>query len=293
MLRGCSKINDSIQIKQSTVSIGEWLAFVFKKNEEEFYKIERAGFNEVDSALIQSINKELPTLVSKEVKMIFNFFIRNWTDFRLKKRNKVKYYSFNNDIVPLCISKEEKKENNDLDKYLELPITGVSAEQVESYLLWVEENLNDELIYSGIESDIYLGVRLVPVEVYDDLIDSLKNYLVNHKNKEGVHTVVGDSVNTKGCHLYNFKGSENCPSSEHRLKYYGTVKGIVGGYSYNPDLNGIYCLLGNVAEMTSTPGLAKGGNYKMYAKEILANKPLIYTKPSELIGFRYMVTIEK
>ena len=43
--------------------------------------------------------------------------------------------------------------------------------------------------------------------------------------------------------------------------------------------------------MTSSKGIAVGGHYEMYADEILKNEKLYFNKPSDKIGFRYMVSL--
>ncbi|HET6224738.1 MAG TPA: hypothetical protein VFF27_00570 [Bacteroidia bacterium] len=46
---------------------------------------------------------------------------------------------------------------------------------------------------------------------------------------------------------------------------------------------------GNVAEMTSVKGIAKGGSYSQYAKDSYSGAINNYTKPEFWLGFRCVV----
>ena len=288
VMYGCIELNDTTQFKQTVVTVGDWFSYLYDEFDGGMEKEK-----DFDS------NYMIPKFLKENYKKELEIFYRNWIDETGNPYEGGKLVLYKETYRPftLVLTKEEKKTYKEFKKLLDMPITGLKFETVKRYLEWKWMYIIEDLNY--LDAGYDMTMTLPTEEEYDKLINEYKNHLSTVKNKKGENTAIGDSVNVKGCHLYNFKGSENCPAAEHRLKYYGTLTGIVGGYSYNPDLNGIFCLLGNVAEMTSTYGIAKGGHYKMYAKEILENKPLIYrhedddTLGEDLIGFRYVIRLTK
>jgi len=278
----CLKYNDSIHIKQTEVSIRHWLSYVYAKFEDH-----PDGDPDPDE-----VAKFLPDSVEQSNRFLFDMFLRYWKIDELDEEQFEKFV-WNQQSVryfPLYLTKDEKKEYDHIKTFLNKPITGVTFEAIEGFMKWQSEILDgwlkDDENYSH-------NVRLVTPAIYDELIENTKNGLRNSKEKDGTASVIGDSTNLKGCHLYNFKGSQNCPTSEGRIKEYGTLESTVAINSYNPDIDGYYNLLGNVAETTSTKGIAKGGHWDMYASEILKNEELKYSTPSSKIGFRFMVVVRK
>ena len=64
--------------------------------------------------------------------------------------------------------------------------------------------------------------------------------------------------------------------------------------SYYPNSFGLYNMCGNVAEMISEKGIAKGGSYLESAYNVRIASEKIYTQPQADIGFRVaMKIIEK
>lgn len=281
----CLRYNDSIHVKQTEVSIAHWLAYVYSKFENH-----PDGDPEVED-----VSKFLPDSVEQSNQFIFDIFLRYWKIFMTEELDEELYEKtlWNRQSVrgfPLYLTKKEKKENDYLKLFLNKPITGVAFEEVEEFMKWhaqiLDAWLKDDENYTH-------EVRFLPTLIYEELIENTKIGLRNSKEKDGTLSVVGDSVNLKGCHLYNFKGSSKCPTSEKRLKAYGSLIGSVAVSSYNPDIDSYYNLLGNVAEMTASKGIATGGHWDMHASEILKNEDLKYSSPSSKIGFRFMVVIRK
>jgi formylglycine-generating enzyme required for sulfatase activity len=58
------------------------------------------------------------------------------------------------------------------------------------------------------------------------------------------------------------------------------------------DSQGIYNLLGNVAEMTATPGLAKGGSFLHPPAECTINSEQFYSRPQVWLGFRCVAEVK-
>lgn len=62
--------------------------------------------------------------------------------------------------------------------------------------------------------------------------------------------------------------------------------------SYWPNAIGCYNLIGNVAEMISQQGLAKGGSWMNESSEVYIEKDLTYTKPTAWLGFRCVAELK-
>ncbi len=102
--------------------------------------------------------------------------------------------------------------------------------------------------------------------------------------------------NSKGCYLLNINATEpcgDCPDD----KDSGANDGgffTVPGASYFPNDFGLYCMSGNVAEMTGTPGVSMGGSFQdipYYAQIQTQGK---YSGPGPTLGFRvFMEVIEE
>lgn len=57
-------------------------------------------------------------------------------------------------------------------------------------------------------------------------------------------------------------------------------------HNYPPSARGFYNIIGNVAEMTATPGVAKGGSFKHTLAEAEPSRSQTYTGPCSWVGFR-------
>ncbi|HET6226946.1 MAG TPA: SUMF1/EgtB/PvdO family nonheme iron enzyme [Bacteroidia bacterium] len=64
-------------------------------------------------------------------------------------------------------------------------------------------------------------------------------------------------------------------------------------YSRYPNDFRLYCMIGNVAEMISEKGIAKGGSYKQTLEESAITNSITYNKPTAFIGFRCVCVVVK
>ncbi|MGI4870951.1 MAG: formylglycine-generating enzyme family protein [Janthinobacterium lividum] len=62
-------------------------------------------------------------------------------------------------------------------------------------------------------------------------------------------------------------------------------------YAYPPNDYGLYCMIGNVAELTATPGIAKGGSFEHSTTDFTLLTNFSYTQPQEWLGFRCAATV--
>lgn len=146
---------------------------------------------------------------------------------------------------------------------LAFPITGVTYEQVLSFCKWRTE----------IEGSNQIVFRLPSPEEWREL--ALADLSINEQQ-------VGfrDSLNKKGCPNYNFFSYHRDCNNDN---YQGELNGIG---MYAPGESGAYEVFGNISEMTSIKGLAKGGNFKLHANQCHVDSVQNYTKPEIWLGFR-------
>lgn len=156
-------------------------------------------------------------------------------------------------------------------KYAQYPITGITHEQAMAYCVWRTQNYADWMLNRR-DSSYSLIYDLPTPDEFDVLlspVDSLMN----------------------GCPTFNY----NCLPCHNEAKLPAFIrpgKEPVPSDSYHPDSLGLYQLHGNVAEMTSSPGVAMGGSYMEPARECAAGWTQPYNKPEPWLGFRCVARIK-
>ncbi|MFZ5554764.1 MAG: formylglycine-generating enzyme family protein [Bacteroidota bacterium] len=98
-------------------------------------------------------------------------------------------------------------------------------------------------------------------------------------------------TNQKGCFLANVQTNREvnpdpnvCPSHD------GGIFPVLN-YSYHPTDWGLYCMIGNVAEMVQEKGIAKGGGWNTLAEDAAIGKQQKYNGPDTNVGFRVVMEI--
>lgn len=145
---------------------------------------------------------------------------------------------------------------------LTFPITGITYEKAVAFCEW----------RTKIEGENKLVFRLPTPEEWKDFA---LNGLPETERKNGFR----DSLNNKKCAKFNYNISCNCGNDE----YQGKLNGIG---LYTQEKTGAFDVFGNVSEMTSKKGIAKGGNFKLHANQCHADSVQNYTKPEIWLGFR-------
>jgi formylglycine-generating enzyme required for sulfatase activity len=166
------------------------------------------------------------------------------------------------------VNQKGKKENVKLPCG-SLPVTGVTYEQALAYCDWL--------------TDVYASDPKLPNYTFRlPTQDEMKALLKRNLDPDGY---MAKGVNSKGCALYNHKHNSWCEhNKEAKLKFGYTVPMPVGYFF--PSIDGIYDLMGNVAEMTSEKGIAVGGGCVHTALECQAEAANEYSKPEFWLGFR-------
>lgn len=199
--------------------------------------------------------------------------------------------------------------------YDEYPINNISREAAILYCKWITTEYKKEYIKRINDARIPTTIEWI--------------YAATGDGKNFPYPWGGPYTrNAKGCYLANFKPgidtSEVCSSEWNKLKdikksdslynYKQTMDDVKlpksnrnpysadGGYftvkvsSYNPNQFGIYCMSGNIAEMTINKDgshVCKGGSWRSESKDIQINSNDLFkgvTAPNVEIGFRPVFT---
>ncbi len=167
-----------------------------------------------------------------------------------------------------------------LDRYFSTPVTGISYDAVVKYYIpHMEEYVNSSKQVQ--KSDYHVELSLPSEEEFMRVAEDNRFYADPENPSD-----YPDSVNIKGCALYDYKTTVVCEGTEGKQEYYGYTDGPVEVYSYNPSKQGFYGLQGNAMEMLQEKGYAKGGSYNMYAYQAHFSFLYEYTEPTAELGFR-------
>jgi len=258
-------------ISKYEVTIGEWITYVVT-----------TSFNNNEKPIC--LGDHLDVVTSKLPSPDMGF----WNDFVIQSLLKKSAVMSQPNVYDHCIKKYYKItvptsawDSIVKNKILDLPIVGVSYEQVLDYLAYKKGILNN---------CIQKGERKNEKYVFDCFLASSNDFNGVIKSCGFPCRATCDSINRLGCSFYNYKNSicSDCPIAQ-KFTNHPVYKDIglapLYAWTYVP-CKGHYNLIGNVAEMTSIKGIAKGGSFNHYAIEIGENKVQTYTKPEPWLGFR-------
>ena len=268
ILDGYVRISNRIFAKNTEVSIRDYFAFVASQRVSSML-VDKATYGEIPYIeLLPDTN-----LVEKKLIEVYRIFFtelakdegNDFIKYNLVKDKKQKYAI----EIPIENSKE-------LNKMMNFPITGISHQQATLYTEWLT------LVYADYfydnDYDYKVSYRLPTEKEWNEL--AISGLSENMKPN-----LVLDSVNTENCMLFIHDNLIKCKT------YDSYVSNSLGGgsvpvLSMNPDWNGVYQLFGNVAEMTSTPGINKGGSFNHNAKSAATSNIQTNDSPQPWLGFR-------
>lgn len=151
------------------------------------------------------------------------------------------------------------------------PVTGITYEQAMLLCQW--RTSSDSLFSVKNKMPYRLVFDLIPPALFDQL--------TNPK----------DSIDKKGEPAFNFKGAayrKLYKKNWNRLPTKLLGNGAMPRGAFDSNALKLYDMQGNVAEMTSVKGIAKGGGYQFPARDSYPGKENRYTKPEVWLGFRIM-----
>ena len=179
--------------------------------------------------------------------------------------------------------------------YNEYPVVNISWEAANLYCKWLTE------IYNSYDKRKFKKVifRLPTKEEW------------MHAACGGLSDQISDGYPWGSYYLTNYKGDKMCnykiigdqnihwDTITHDMVIQDDLWGegydiIAPANSYYPNGFGLYCVSGNVGEMISQKGIAKGGSWESPGGDVKINSEEFYSKPCNHIGFRvFMEVIEE
>ena len=177
-----------------------------------------------------------------------------------------------NDIIPY--SKPELNPYTEPQcPFWDFPITGISYEQANSFCEWrTKQNGNSKVLY-----------RLPSPLEWKEFAYKCLNF---KERKIGLR----DTLHRNGCAMFNYKFKSLCDNFEKFGVLEPKIRRIA---SFMPTNQNTHDVFGNVAEMTSIEGVAKGGSYFHTAKLSNIDSVLSYSKGQAWLGFRCLAEIKK
>lgn len=160
--------------------------------------------------------------------------------------------------------KFEKLKDNYLNDavYNNYPVVGISHQQAVTYCTWRADRINEVLRMQNKKSTIQYSCRLPTKAEWETLAKSEMFTTQNFKSE------------------YHSLQAVNDDGTIQELEITSPVK------SFTPSLNGYFNLIGNVAEMVSEKGIAKGGSWQHMNIDVSIGKDFTYSAPTNWLGFR-------
>jgi hypothetical protein len=260
------KSNTTLTLEETEISLHDWLTYYS-------WMLEHEGIVKANSVLPDS------TAVEPEVwQYICYRSIKYSNDLHLPTEQPLgNFYSNCNDFSKATKIFPEPS----LCPVLELPITGVTYGQAIEFCKWRTHSVNENPT-----KGLYKTVVTFRLPTEKEWHDLTKKFLTDNEMNKGYYDSISDKYPKKKknstviCPNYNYKMIIPCES------YTGKI--CVRAH-YLTGKNAPYDLFGNVSEMTSTKGIAKGGNYSTFANQCNIDSVQNYTKPEKWLGFRCVI----
>lgn len=176
--------------------------------------------------------------------------------------------------------------------YSNYPVVNIPYEGAVEYCKWLTVQYNQQH-----PEGKYVSFRLPTEKEW--------RYAAGSKNEKAITPFPNDNIITKDPKSFGLKNTHisRLDGTEFSICYLGNIKtdsthyADDGGFhtvkseSYTPNPLGIYNVFGNVAEMTSTKGVIKGGSWADLFSECTFDKNATYSAPDPRVGFRIMMEV--
>ena len=175
--------------------------------------------------------------------------------------------------------------------YANYPIVNIPYEGAVAYCKWLTVQYNQQH-----PEGKYVSFRLPSEQEW--------RYAAGSKNEKAITSFPNDNILTSNPNIKELKalGKFTKDGVSIPICYLGNIKTdsgyqADGGFhtttvtSYPPNALGIYNTFGNVAEMTSTKGIIKGGSWADLFSECTFDKNTTYSAPDPRVGFRIMMEV--
>lgn len=271
MLRwGTMKFGDTLLIDHSEIRAGEWLDYVYYVNLNEFPSYTH-GWKLIGELEKEKLTKIIPDISNLPDSNILKTLPYNWIFNKCNKCSFIEFSSVGSKIIlPIesdsIVSKEQKQK---CLKLLDLPIVGISFDQAVNFCRW--RTSVDSLHYTQEPRVVYS----LPSQLEFDLVNPSQDSIANKKGIVSNFNYRNAKYSDKKC-----KREENTRCGKTIMEYYSFFSSSKNVSSSTVDMQG------NVAEMTTEEGIAKGGSYYHYAMDSYRGKVIHYGKPEPWLGFR-------
>lgn len=260
-------VNDSIVVPPNGILIADNL-FLDDSEVMNVHYLEYLHFLTQDSSE-QAIIKAYPDTSIFGTKHLNNLL-----------KHKERYYKKKgNKHIPLSILQHDEHKHEPSQKHhwwnyfsytgtKHNPVVGISYEQALAYCAWRSQFITNH--YNNV------------------LQKKLKYNKLDNKYIEFEFSLPDEEAWNKACKNDTYGSAISCqirktnsPMHEHPT----------AAFDHTPNSAGFYNLIGNVAEMTSQKGVAKGGSYQQTFEECNPSNSLTYSKPERWLGFRCMCKV--
>jgi hypothetical protein len=151
------------------------------------------------------------------------------------------------------------------------PIVGITYEQALLFCQWKQRVVN-----STRRDGQKIVISLPSADIYKRVIENTDSLYRTHMNR-------------RPCRHWTFNYKHAPCDGEGGAIRQGQTPVRVDAYW--PTKLYLFCIRGNVAEMTAVKGIAMGGSFRHYACQCGSDQQQTYSGPQDWLGFRYIVTL--
>lgn len=160
--------------------------------------------------------------------------------------------------------------------YRDYPVVGITYEQAADYCKWRTARVKEYYKIRNKKSDH------VPNKFHYRL-PTKKEWEIMAKAGYSEKTLKSFEKKYKGMARYNVKRELGKTIYSEKNIHWDVTAPV---YSYWPNSYGVWQIMGNVAEIVSEKGIAKGGGWIHREEEVTAEKEFTYDGPKSWLGFR-------
>jgi hypothetical protein len=257
---GMLMVNDTLMVSETELTLREYREYLF-------YCMRDLGDDAYNQALRDSgINGRIDSLTEASINTARE---TNSKEYRKIESNHDGYSYM--DMSPVTTFKIGSKTFN----YLNHPLTGITYEQATEFCKWKTSRVQEQLE----ERNAVKGNFVFSLPSVEEMEVIHRTAYEDKKIGKKYDSVAYG----KTCMVFRYLKKPACESDEFVESF--PVR-MLPARVFGPSFIGSYDLLGNVSEMTSAKGIAKGGNYALPASKCYVNNTQHYTKPEPWLGFR-------
>jgi len=244
---GFIEVSDKLYFEMTEVDVASWLSFYS-------WVLENKGYHAAQKILPDSI------AIEPEVWDFLNVKSEIYDD-RITTTGKPIGFFKKDCSIPEKYKKRLYKVQGSCD-FVSFPITGITYEQAVAFCEWrTKVQGNNKIVY-----------RLPTNKEWIEF--STFKFSESEKNAGQ-----RDSLYKNKCPMFNYFSLKSCED----YPFQGSLNGIA---MFPREKSGAFDIFGNISEMTSIKGIAKGGNFTLFASQCHPDSIQSYSRPELWLGFR-------